>query len=159
MRKYNKDDQEIMAQWAVDCAGRVLSFFEDAYPNDERPRRALEKCRTWIRTGVFKMTDIRGASLAAYAAARDAKENPKSCFAARAAGQAVATALVPQHVYGSAYYALKAIAAADTDNVTKEYDWQSQRIPKNIRQEVMNRIIIQKSSKGITIKIQKDKDY
>ena len=63
------------------------------------------------------MAVIRAASLGAHAAARDAKENKAACFAARAAGQAVGTAHVTQHAYGSAYYSLKAIAEADPANV------------------------------------------
>lgn len=102
-----------MATWAADCAERVLPFFEDKYPEDDRPRKAIEACRTWVETGVFKMADIRGASLAAHASAREVKDNKEACFAARAAGQAVATAHVPQHAFGGAYYALKAVAAAD----------------------------------------------
>ncbi len=160
MKKYSKDDQRIMAQWAADCAERALPFFEDIYPDDARPRKALETCRTWIRTGVFRMTDIRGASLAAHAAARNAKENPKACFAARAAGQAVATAHVPQHAYGGAYYALKAIAATDSyEAVLKEYDWQSKHLAKHLRQDIMSRIIINKRGNKISIKIRKDKDF
>lgn len=160
MKKYSKDDQKIMAQWAIDCAERVLPFFEDIYPNDARPRKALETCKIWIQTGVFKMADIRGASLASHAAARNAKENPKACFAARAAGQAVATAHVPKHAYGGAYYALKAIAASGSfEIVKKEYAWQSQSLPVHLRQEIMNRIKIEKRSNGISIKLQKDKDF
>ena len=45
---------------------------------------------------MFKMADIRESSLAAHAAAREVKENDDAArSAARAAGQAVATAHVP----------------------------------------------------------------
>ncbi len=115
-KKYNLENQRALATWAAECAERVLAYFEKVYPQDDRPRKAIEVCRTWVSTGVFKMADIRGASLAAHAAARAAKENDAACFAARAAGQAVATAHVPQHAYGGAYYALKAIAAGDPDH-------------------------------------------
>ena len=138
MKRYSKQDQRLMATWAADCAERVLLFFEKAYPKDDRPRKTIETCRTWVRTGVFKMAAIRGASLAAHAAAREAKENDAACFAARAAGQAVATAHVLQHAYGPSYYALKAVAAADPVHaearIAKEFDWQSRRLPKNLRQ-------------------------
>jgi hypothetical protein len=163
MKKYNKQDQRSLAAWAADCAERVLPFFEKAYPKDERPRKAIEACRTWVRTDVFKMADIRGASLAAHDAARDAKENDAACFAAHAAGQAVATAHVPQHAYGGAYYALKAIVAIDPANaevkIAKERSWQSRRLPKNLRQEIMKRMIIQKEGNRIIIKIQKGKGF
>lgn len=163
MKKYDKQDEKLMATWAADCVERVLPFFENAYPNDDRPRKAIEACRMWIRTGVFKMADIRGASLAAHAAARAAQENDAACYAARAAGQAVATAHVPQHAFGGAYYALKAIAAADPVHaeakVTKEHHWQVRHIPAKLRDEVLKRVIIQKRDSGIYIKVQKDKDF
>ena len=85
------------------------------------------------------MADIRKAALAAHAAAREAKENKAACFAAHAAGQAVATAHVPQHAFGAAYYALKVVAAANSANtelkIAKEFNWQSRYLPKNLRQE------------------------
>jgi hypothetical protein len=31
--------------------------FENAYPKDDRPRKAIEACRLWVDTGVFKMAD------------------------------------------------------------------------------------------------------
>lgn len=152
-----------MATWAADCAERVLPFFEEAFPKDDRPRNAIEACRTWVRTGVFRMREIRGASLAAHAAARDAKENEAACFAAHAAGQAVATAHVPQHAYGGAYYALKSIAAHDPAkaevNLAGERSWQSQHLPENLRQEITKRIIIQKKGKRVVIKIQKGEGF
>ena len=159
MKKYSKEDQRALAIWAADCAKRVLPLFEKAYPEDNRPRKAIEVCRTWVRTGVFAMSEIRGASLSAHAAARGAKENDAACFAARAAGQAVATAHVTQHTLGGAYYALKAVGAADVANaemkVVKEFNWQSRHLPEHLREEISNRIIIQKRARGIFIKIRK----
>ena len=110
--RFDRRDQNLLAVWAADCARRVVPIFERAYPEDRRPRQVLEACRAWVRTGVFKMAVIRQASLAAHAAAREAKENRAACLAARAAGQAVATAHVPQHAFGASYYALRAGAAA-----------------------------------------------
>ncbi|MEZ4861374.1 MAG: hypothetical protein R3C14_08710 [Caldilineaceae bacterium] len=163
MKKYDKQDQRALAIWAADCAERVLSLFEQAHPEDNRPRQAIEACRTWVRTGVFTMADIRGASLASHAAARDAKDNSAACFAARAAGQAVATAHVPQHAFGGAYYALKAVASANmTDaesKVREEYNWQMQRVPTNLREEVLKRVIVEKRKKGIFITVHKDQDF
>jgi hypothetical protein len=163
LKKYGKQDQSSLATWAADCAQRVLPFFEKAYPKDDRPRKAIEACRTWVRTGVFKMADIRGASLAAHAAAREAKGNDAACFAARAAAQAVATAHVPQHAFGGAYYALKAVVAADSANaevkIAKERRWQSRRLPKYLRQEILNKIIIQKRDDGMFIKLQKGEEF
>lgn len=152
-----------MATWAADCAERVLPLFEQEHPQDDRSREALEVCRTWVRTGVFSMTAIRGASLAAHAAARTAKAKSAACFAARAAGQAVATAHVPQHAFGGAYYALKAIAAADPAHaevhVAEEHQWQAEHSPAALRQEFLQRVIFEKRNDSMSINVQKDRDF
>src|SRR5437667_7747360 len=100
-----KTDHKTLAIWAIDCAERVMPYFEEKYPQDHRPRQALETLQTWIETGVCKMAVIRKASLDAHAAAREVGEESPARSAARAAGQAVATAHVPRHAYGAALYA------------------------------------------------------
>ena len=161
--KYSRDDQRALATWAAECAERVLPLFEKLCPKDDRPREAIEACRAWVRTGVFKMAEIRGASLGAHAAARSVIESDVACFAARAAGQAVATAHVTQHAYGAAHYALKATAAADPANAeanaTKEHNWQSRRLPKKMRDEIMSRIVVVKDRRGVRIKIDKSTGF
>jgi len=122
-------DKKILATWAIDCAERVLPYFTEKSPDDPRPRDALDTLRAWIRTGEFHMAVIRGASLASHAAARDVGEDTPSRAAARAAGQAVATAHVLTHSLGSAMYARQAVwTAADPDEadaaVAGERDWQ-----------------------------------
>ena len=125
-----KSDQKILALWAADCAEHVLPFFEERYPKDDRPRKAIEACRRWAATGVFRMADIRKASLDAHAAAREAREEDARA-AAHAAGQAVATAHVPTHALGSALYGIRAVAARSgnaDDGLIRERDWQLQRL-------------------------------
>ncbi len=122
-------DQKTLAVWAIDCAERVLSYFEQQFPADQRPRQALQALQAWIDTGVFTMAAIRKASLDAHAAARDVGADTPARSAARAASQAVATAHVPCHAYGPAVYAQQAIyraaepAEADAA-VARERDWQ-----------------------------------
>ncbi len=75
------------------------------------------------------MADIRRVALASHAAAREVGEDYAARSAARAAGQAVATAHVPTHAVGAANYALQAIHRAtdpaDADAaVAQERDWQ-----------------------------------
>ena len=153
----------MLATWAADCAERVLPLFEKVHHADDRPRKAIEVCRTWTKTGVFSMPVIRGASLAAHSAAREVKQNKAGCFAAHAAGQAVATAHVPQHAYGAAYYALKAVIAAAPDlaeiNALQEWEWELKNASPGLRKEVFQRIIIQKNGTRITIKINKEGDF
>ena len=126
----SKTDHKIVALWAIDCAERVMPHFEEQYPADHRPRHAIETLKTWIDTGVFAMAVIRKASLAAHAAAREVREDSPARSAARAAGQAVATAHVPRHAYGSALYAQQAIhrATNSMDAVERERNWQYQHL-------------------------------
>ncbi|MCL4533600.1 MAG: hypothetical protein M1370_00355 [Bacteroidetes bacterium] len=124
-----KTDHKTLAVWAINCVERVMPYFEDKYPEDHRPRNAIEALQAWISTGVFKMADVRKASLTSHAAAREVGEDNAARSAARAAGQAVATAHVPTHSIGAANYALQAIHRAtnpsDADAaVAKERDWQ-----------------------------------
>ncbi len=108
----SKTDHKTLAVWAMDCVERVMPYFEKKYPEDQRPRKALEVLQTWIRTGEFKMAIIRKASLASHAAAREVGEDNAARSVARAAGQAVATAHVSTHAIGAANYALQAIYRA-----------------------------------------------
>ena len=122
-------DQKTLAVWAIECAERVLPYFEQQFPDDKRPRHAIEALQAWLQTSVFRMAVIRKASLDAHAAARDVGADTPARSAARAAGQAVATAHVPRHAYGPAVYAQQAIyrashpAEADAA-VASERDWQ-----------------------------------
>lgn len=126
-----KTDHRTLGIWAADCAERVLPYFEEKYPKDDRPRQAIKTLRMWVQTGLFKMAVIRTSSLSAHAAARAVKENDDAArSAARAAGQAVATAHVPAHSLGAAVYSVTAVrdATNSIDAVTKERDWQYQRL-------------------------------
>ena len=124
-------DQKTLAVWAVACVERVLPFFKEPYPKDSRPRQALTTLQEWIETGEFLMSIIRGASLATHAAAREVEVNSPAQSAARAAGQAVATAHVPTHALAAALYAQQAVHRAarneDAANAAaNERDWQYQ---------------------------------
>ncbi|WP_433290418.1 putative immunity protein [Pseudonocardia sp. CA-142604] len=163
MKKYPVDHQRAMASWAADCAERALPLFERMLPTDSRPRDAIDACRRWVDTGVFSMAAIRGASLAAHAAARSATGDDPACFAARAAGQAVATAHVPQHAFGGAYYALKALAAANPQDaeaaVRDEHEWQMNRLPEVLREEARKRVVVEVRRTGVFVTVTKDDDF
>ncbi|MFH0860343.1 MAG: hypothetical protein V1921_04025 [Candidatus Altiarchaeota archaeon] len=128
-KNLRREDHEALAVWAADCAEHVLPYFEKEYPEDDRPRKAIKACRRWARTGVFRMADVRRDSLAAHAAAREAKEDSAARYAARAAGQAVATAHAPRHAIGPAWYGIKAAEAA---GVADEREWQHSHLPKRL---------------------------
>ena len=92
-------------------AERVLPIFEKENPKDNRPRKAIEAIKSWSQgKRKLKMSEVRKLSLDSHAAAREAKSEAAK-FAARAAGQAVATWHVPTHAMGAPMYACKAICA------------------------------------------------
>jgi len=131
----NKTDKKTLAIWAINCTERVLPYFEENYPEDQRPRNAIGTLQKWIDTGSFKMADIRKASLDAHAAAREVGEDNAARSAARTAGQAVATAHVKTHSIGAAIYGLQAIHRVSNSSdayssVTKEREWQYQHLLK-----------------------------
>jgi hypothetical protein len=132
----NKTDQKILAIWAADCAEHVLTRFEKKYPEDDRPRKAIEAGRAWIR-GDLKMTETRKAAFGAHAAARAASQDAEAQSAARSAGHAAATAHVASHAIYAALYACAAVKAGtdskDVANTTKERDWQYQHLQYKIR--------------------------
>jgi hypothetical protein len=125
-----KTDHYTLALWAIDCTKRVMPYFEDEFPEDERPRRALETLRNWMRTGTFRMAEIRKASLDSHAAAREVGEDNAAQSPARAAGQAVASAHVRMHSIGASIYALQAIyrATDSMEKMEKEQNWQYQHL-------------------------------
>jgi hypothetical protein len=131
-------DKQTLAVWAINCTERVMPYFENEFPNDPRPRRALEVLREWLETGSFNMKIIRGASLDSHAAARAAGVDSPARSAARAAGQAVATAHVSRHAYGAAIYAQQAIFRASKPDsaeaaAAEERGWQYRRLQELIR--------------------------
>ena len=134
--KLDKRDYGLLVSWAADSAERVLTRFEEKHPNDDRPRKAIEAGRAWVR-GEAVYREVRAAALAAHGAARDAAE-PAARAAARAAGHAAATAHVAGHARAAAAYAIKAacattITADPAAAAAKERDWQSRHLPKHLR--------------------------
>ena len=138
-----RPDKMVLARWAADCAEHVLPYFEDKYPDDKRPRKAIEALHEWIRTGEFSMKVIRKASLDAHAAAKG-KDEADAVFAAHAAGQAVGTAHVVTHAFGSSLYGIRAVAA-HTGNVenglVEERDWQLKLLRKYAKRRITHRFL------------------
>ena len=122
----------LLAEWAADCAERVLPLFEKC-SSDDRPRRAIETARAWANEKA-SVGAAQKAAVAAHAAARAVKSKSATA-AARAAGHAVATAHMADHSLGAALYALKAIEAtgATTDF---ERAWQIANLPDEVRELV-----------------------
>jgi hypothetical protein len=133
-------DHHLLATWAAACAERVLHFFEEARPGDDRPRRAIEQARAWAR-GEVTMSQARAAAGAANAAARD--RSGAARHAAYAAGQAAVVPHVAAHELGAAAYAIKAERAAapvgEGESAGRaECCWQREQLPEEIRELVLD---------------------
>ena len=133
------DDHRLLAVWAAQCAERVLHFFEDVRPTDDRPRRAVELTRSWVR-GEITMPEARVAAFHSNAAAREVTGPAK--LAAYSAGQAVAVAHVAAHYLGAAAYAIKAVRVANEKTNSPdiegiEWKWQIEQLPLELRELVM----------------------
>ena len=100
-------DHRSLVLWAAGCAERVRPYFEEKYPEDSRPRDALEAGRGWVR-GEVSMSRVRAAALAAHVAG---------------------------HAPHAANYTLSATTEALSTGSTaadEERDWQD-RLPERLR--------------------------
>jgi hypothetical protein len=117
--------QPIAVRWAAECAQQVLNHYEDRYPDDKRPREAIDAALRWAKNP----TETNAA--AANAAANAAGTAYAAGTAANAAADAAGTAY---HAYayaaGTAAYA--AAYAAGTA-YAKEREWQSNRLLELLR--------------------------
>ena len=132
-------DHYLLAIWAAQCAEHVLYYFENEYPEDTRPRKAIESALLWAH-GEIRTTEAKVAGYHANASAREAKGAAK--LAALAAGQAAVVAHVPAHELGAAAYAIRAVIEASKEeekemNCLKENKWQQEQIPERIRALVL----------------------
>lgn len=96
-----------LVMWALDCAKTTLEQFEAKYPEERRPRTALELCETWSR-GLIKMPAAKRAILDAHAVAKEIDDGECGALA-HAIGHAGATVHVETHALGLAFYELTAI--------------------------------------------------
>jgi hypothetical protein len=146
--------QIIAVQWAAECARRVLKHYEDRYPEDKRPREAIQAALKWAKdpteanrnAAAAAATDAAYATAAATAAATDAAYAAYAAAAAYAAfaaddvyADAAASASAAAAAYAAtaaataaAYATNAAIAAANAANAARneEREWQSDRLLK-----------------------------
>jgi hypothetical protein len=120
--------------WAADCAERVLPVFEGRYPDDKRPRAAIEATRRCIDD---PSADNRQSIAAAYAAARSAANfvaaaradaadaAARAAYAAADAAARAAYAAARAYAADAAARAADAVAAAAADAAVDAYAAQA----------------------------------
>lgn len=118
-------DRRIVAEWAADCAERVLPLFEAEAPGDGRARDAISRTRAFARGELTAAGEIRRRFVAGRAA-RSAT-TPAGVAAARSSAQAAGVAHMGAHALGAAAYAAKAVELShphDSDARGEEVRWQ-----------------------------------
>jgi hypothetical protein len=103
-----KQKKRTLVLWALEYAEELATKFETKYPNEQRPREAINACRRWAH-GEVKMPVAKKAIHAAHNAATEIAEDIVFCSIARAIGQVVATVHVETHAIGGPIYGLTAI--------------------------------------------------
>ena len=113
LRAVEGKDKEIRL-FAADCAESVLHIYEKQYPNDDRPRKAIQAARDYAN-GVIGKDELAAERDAARDAARDAErdaERDAAWAAARAAAWAAERAAARDAAGGAAGGAASAAAWA-----------------------------------------------
>jgi Imm-5 like putative immunity protein len=124
----------------VSSAKRKVVWQLTAQPDDDRPRKAIEQGRAWVRDEIT-MTQARADVFAANAAAREVLGVARK--AAHSAGQAEAVAHVAAHELGAAAYAIRAARAAAPEDERdeagrRECQWQRAQLPSEIQDLVLD---------------------
>ena len=137
--------RDVLVTFAADCAARVLPIFEARFPDDDRPRKAIEAARSGGAAA-----DRAHAAYAAYAAANAANAANAAGNAANAAANAAyaayaayaaarAAAYAANAAYAAAYAATDAAYAAYAANANaadaKERAWQRRHLLRLIEKE------------------------
>jgi Imm-5 like putative immunity protein len=127
-------DRRVVAEWAADCAERVLGLFEAEAPEDDRPRDAIARTRAFARGELDVANEIQ-RRFKGSGASRDVR-SPAAIAAARAAGQAAAIPHMGAHALGAAAYAAKAAGLAlahQPDAVRGEVRWQLEHMSAPVK--------------------------
>lgn len=107
MLLFQDQNHRVMVLWAFDFADETVRKLGEKYPNEKRPKEALEAARDWA-FGRIKMRPAQQKILACHAFAKEivCKEDIAMCHAV---GQACAVVHTVGHAMGYPMYDLTAI--------------------------------------------------
>ena len=123
VRKVNLSDRDLRL-FAADCAEAALHHFEDRYPDDDRPRLAIQAARDYAN-GLISRTKLSAARSAAWSAADSA-----AWSAAWSAADSAAWSAARSAAWSAAWSAARSAAdsaawsaarSAQTDNLLVNY--------------------------------------
>ena len=81
------DAEKIVALIAIASAKNCIHVFEEAYPGDDRPRRALEAAERWLNEPNWQNRRLLEALETRVWRSKDWTENKRALYAAHACGQ------------------------------------------------------------------------
>lgn len=104
---FQQQNHRVMVLWAFDFAAESVTKLEAKYPDEKRPREALDAARDWA-AGIIKMHTAQRKILDCHAFAKEisCKEDISTCHAIRQACSVVHTA---GHAIGYPMYDLSSI--------------------------------------------------
>lgn len=100
-------DRRVMILWALELAEETVRELEDKYPDDYRPREAIETARAWA-AGEIKMPLARRAILDCHAMAKELTDFA-DIARCHAVGQACSVVHTEGHAIGYPIYELTAL--------------------------------------------------
>jgi hypothetical protein len=139
-----------VAGYAVACARPALAIFEREYPDDPRPRAAIDAAKVFAE-GAERSKLLRDGAWAAHRAAHEARDAGRAAAsdAARAALAAASAAFLHplakatqiKHILGSAAHAARAfeLAAGDNPSVGADHLAQSRMLARPVVVDVLRR--------------------
>lgn len=104
---FEAQDHRVMALWAFDFAAESIAKLEGKYPQEKRPREALEAARDWA-SGKIKMRLAQRKILDCHAFAKEI-DNKEDIAICHVIGQACSVAHTAGHAIGYPVYDLTAI--------------------------------------------------
>ena len=121
LRKIETWDEKTARLFAADCAEKVLPIYEEKYPDDDRPRKAVKVARDYAN-GKIKKAAMAVVCSAAYSAAHSAAHSGAHSGVYSAAYSAAESA-AHSGVYSAAYSAAE--SAADSAAYSAARKWQT----------------------------------
>jgi hypothetical protein len=125
--KWGKVDS---VELAIFCADLVLKIYEEKYPNDKRPREAIEAAKNWIKNPIAASAASAASAARAASAASAASWATWAAWAAESAARAAraaraASAASAESATWAAWAAAWAASAAITEKINQ---WMIDRI-------------------------------
>lgn len=100
--------------WAFECVKSPLKIFEEKYPDEKRPRKAIELCKMWA-SGEIKMPEAKRAILDCHAVCKEIDDEYYIALC-HSIGQGISTVHVETHALGLPFYELTSIVIKNKNN-------------------------------------------